>query len=71
MALNKGVAVAKLTNLQRLRAAGVADAKSYSQAEQAIINRMTDQEVRFLIRMRKKYGSRLKRGSYRRAAFPV
>ncbi len=61
----------KLTNLERLEAARVAVARYYTDAEKRIINRMTEQEVRFLMRMRKKYGATRKGRAEIRPGFPV
>ena len=61
----------KLTNLERLEIAGVAVSRQYAMAEKTIINRMTEQEVRFLIRMRKKYGPTRKGRGEIRPNFPV
>jgi len=66
MAKNK-----KLTNLERLEAARVAISRNYTRTEKTIINRMTEQEVAFLIRMREKYGAAREGEEDVRPNFPV
>ena len=61
----------KLTNLERLEIAKVAVSRQYTTAEKTIINHMSEQEVRFLIRMRQKYGPTRKGRVEAAPNFPV